>query len=506
MRFLRVVAFFMASIMLIGACTNSGDSSAHETPTTSVPKPSALAFVDEDAAALRLALDGDSDDLFGDFDPVSIAMGDQSAVVLADLLYDGLTEAVGRTGQLRPGLALSWSSDQSQRVWTFELDSERVSAAQMKASLERAVAAPTVAGSLLGDVLGVSEYLSGEADSVSGFEVVDDSTLTILLNQPNAGLDWVLSGVAYSAVGVNGQPTGRYDVASKSADGFSLEAADGSVVEVTWTLAGQSGLDVVEGGDIDIAYVAESIGGEPIELRVGDVVPVGSSRFFVLNGESEQLADPLKREAVVVAANRSELAAAAGLDASTDGLSSGALAGFAEGACQWCDVSVERKRDLAQVVPTIERLVIGYVGESQSAATTALAQRLSDVGLAVEVRRFESEDLAAAIGRGSVDLFTFGWTSVSGSTDATVPWLLGSQSSTNVFGVGWAEVDSLLAEAARTDDDVLRWGLLFEAESEALSQFVAVPFGARTSRLAGVQAVAGAVVRADGSLDLDGLR
>lgn len=506
---------------LVAAALGLGCSSpttVASTTTTQAPVPDALAFVDDGPEVLRIALAGPSGSIPEMFDPVSVSLRDQGSVVVADLLFDGLTEVVGRSSSLRPALALSWDSTQDSRSWTFTLDAERTDAATVKRSLERLVAERGVAGAMLGDVVGVNAFVGGTEVEVEGFEVIDESTLVILLDKANAGLPWILSGLAFSVAGDDLDPSGRYEIASSTSAVLRLEetSTDAAVIEIVWEESDTTRRELLGGGDVDVAWVdlsaePDEAGGVLPGVRVGDAVPLGSSRFFVLNGASDQFEDGLKREAVLAAVDPQALASVAGLDFEDDGsgrvgVSAEALAGNESGACLWCEVGVERQRDLAQVMPTIEPLLIGHLGGIQEEVAEVLAQRLRDVGLTVEVQKFDPNTLAAAVGRGSVDLFGFGWTAPAGSLDASVAQLFGSGSQTNVFGIAWGEVDELLELASVEPDDVARWQLLRAAETEALSQFVAIPYGAETSQLAGVQAVRGLVVRADGSLDVDGLQ
>ena len=53
-------------------------------------------------------------------------MADQPAVIVSDLLYDGLTEVDGRSEQLLPGLATSWEPNDTYSVWRFEIDRDRI--------------------------------------------------------------------------------------------------------------------------------------------------------------------------------------------------------------------------------------------------------------------------------------------------------------------------------------------------------------------------------------------
>lgn len=488
----------VASLMFVVGCSSpepENNASISSELDQSEAAPGELAFVDTVAPLLRLGLDGGARSLVSDYDPLDISLSDQSAVVVSDLLFDGLTEVDGRTGQLVPALATSWSANDDFTVWSFVLDSERVSVSEVLGSLERVAGSGTLASSVLGESVGVAAV-----------ESADESAVVVRLSRPNAGLPWVLSGLPYSIVGIDQAPTGRFVIASESEDLLVLESADGDV-EVTWLGVDESGADLLADDSVDVAWVDVRTARGAGALEGADQVALGTSRFFVLNGASGELSDAVKREAVVAAVERANFSAvqglADGLVAEVDGASSSGLAGYVAGACEWCSAGDERARDLLQVTPTVGPLVVGHSGGAQAEAAQIVVGELLAAGFDARAQAFTPGDFATGVATGSIDIFGFGWVAVAGSLDASVGPLFGSASSTNVFGVGWAEVDELLISAAGTSDDSARWALLRKAEAEALSQSIVIPIGSESNGLAGVSAAEGVVVRADGSIDLD---
>ena len=525
----RALACLAGALTFASACTGSGSvDSASDIDDV----PGELAFIEEPEIepVLRIALTrGGSGDGSGvepadfelaDFDPLLISLNDQSAVVVSDLLYDGLTEAVGRSGELRPGLALSWEANESFTRWDFVLDLERTSAPEVKQSFERLIGSDGLMAALFDDVVGVEAFLVGDASTVLGLVALADGTFSIRLSHPDAGLAWLLSGVGFSVVGEDGGLTGRYVIDSSSAvdDSDAAEEpaldsvvlrSDEAAIELVWAsddgAASEADLDasaLLASGLVDVAVVDRSLLPSPFE---GNVV-LGSSQFVVLNGASAEMRDLLKREAVVANIDAEALGQASHLAAAGDGgVLSSALAGFEPDGCVWCEVSADRQRDLAQVAPTIAPLVIGYVDAEQEAVTDLLVEQLGQAGLSVSAVEMASSELAAAVADGSVDLFLFGWVAPSGSLDGSIGPLFASSGFNNVFGIGSAEVDALLAQARLVGDDQDRWAMLREAEVKALSQFVAVPYGSEVAGVLGVDGIDELVVRADGSFDLVGV-
>lgn len=95
---------------------------------------------------------------------------------------------------LAPDLAEGWDVNEEGTVYTFHLrenakfhDGRAVTARDVVYSWERAVS-PQVgsdtAGTYLGDIAGAHEMLSGQADHLSGLQIIDDHTLQVTIDAP----------------------------------------------------------------------------------------------------------------------------------------------------------------------------------------------------------------------------------------------------------------------------------------------------------------------------------
>src|SRR5581483_7419691 len=111
---------------------------------------------------------------------------------LAALLFDNLTR-FDPDGRLVPGLARSWETDPSGRTYTFHLrrgvsfhDGRPVLARDVRASFLRALNPRSTGGRTwaLLPLAGARAYAAGEADSIAGIAVPDDSTVVLTLEQP----------------------------------------------------------------------------------------------------------------------------------------------------------------------------------------------------------------------------------------------------------------------------------------------------------------------------------
>ncbi|MCP4087200.1 MAG: hypothetical protein GY745_19470 [Actinomycetia bacterium] len=197
-------------------------------------------------------------------DPAAIALDHPGAVILSDLLFDGLTQVTAE-GEVVGGLASRWDPSEDFTVWTFSLDDEAsfhdgtpVTADLVVASLER---------------LATSE--SGAASTLDPYslEVVDAGTVRVSSESPDALVPLVFSGVAYGIVPAD------FDEETLVGSGpFRAVSVDGP----RWRLDGVVGHTWIEG--VEAILVDEP--GTALDLFVSDtldlaVVPSGSaSRAF----------------------------------------------------------------------------------------------------------------------------------------------------------------------------------------------------------------------------------
>lgn len=130
-------------------------------------------------------------------DPVNT--GESSATAVVTQLYDGLINYDSNLN-LIPGIAKEWEISEDGKTYTFHLregvrfhddpcfpngEGREVTAHDVDFSLHRVVDPSTTstgAWIFTDVVMGAEAFYSGEADRVSGFEVVDDYTFRITLN------------------------------------------------------------------------------------------------------------------------------------------------------------------------------------------------------------------------------------------------------------------------------------------------------------------------------------
>lgn len=128
--------------------------------------------------------------------PLDGVQGVQAAIIR--LTYDSLIEYnIGFFTEPIPALAESWEASDDSLSFTFNLrddvvwhDGEPFTADDVAFTLTAAVHPdnPTFWGSSLKTLAGYAAFESGEAESISGIEVVDDFTIRLTLEQPSLSL------------------------------------------------------------------------------------------------------------------------------------------------------------------------------------------------------------------------------------------------------------------------------------------------------------------------------
>ena len=148
-------------------------------------------------------------------------------------------------------LAEDWAIDADGMGYTFNLnpdarfhDGRRVTAEDFKYSIERAADPATEApgaDTYIGDIVGVSEKLDGQADSVSGVSVLDDTTIRLDLDAPKP---YILAKLTYPAsfvVDRSNVETGREWIKTPNGTGpFKLAEYEPGVLNETGAICGLS--------------------------------------------------------------------------------------------------------------------------------------------------------------------------------------------------------------------------------------------------------------------------
>ncbi len=258
-------------------------------------------------------------------------------------LFSGLVR-ITSDFEIEPDLAESWAVDDAGLVYTFTLrdgvtfhDGTLITAEDFKYSIERAADAALhseTAPLYLGDIVGITEKLDGEADEVSGVEVLDERTIRITIDEPKEyflakltypsgaivdrrtveplGFDWWMSD------DING--SGPYRLARweeeevvilQRFDDYHRPASLEYVISPQVALPGVSGLamyltDAWDGiqvgtGALDSIEESETLSGQLLEF------PQLTTHYVGVDGAQPPFDDPNVRLAFLMALDRERL-------------------------------------------------------------------------------------------------------------------------------------------------------------------------------------------------------
>jgi len=285
-------------------------------------------------------------------------------------IFGGLV-TIDREQQIVPDIAERWDVSDDGTVYTFELrqgvlfhkEDRQVTASDVKYSMERALdpdTQSTVAEVYLGDIVGAEEFIDGEADEVTGIEVVDNYTLRITIDAPKP---YFLAKLTYPTAFVvdrrqvegstclsntnwqrNPNATGPFKlkewdlgqrIVLEPNSRYHLGAA--SLGRVEYTLGGGSAITMYENDEIDVTGVglndiervrdpAEPLNQEFHEAPRMDIWYIG------FNVEKPPFDDPKVRQAFTHAIDKKKLIEVVLLDAvvEADGILPPGIPGFNE--------------------------------------------------------------------------------------------------------------------------------------------------------------------------------
>ena len=263
----RFPGIVLALILLASACSSDGPQLVDPGPSTSTSttEPDSLAFEEPIGAHdLRISV---PDLRF--VAPYDLDEVDPIAVLVTDLLTDGLTERHPISGVAMAGLAEDWSVSQDQLTWTFELGNHRfgsgfaVVSDDVVASLNRLAGQGinSLSGPNLAVVEGYAEVAAGDATEMSGVTAIDAATIRIDLINPYSSLPELLAGVAFGVYPATDEAPSelpissstRFVVSSLTDDTLRLGPVDDDDRFASIQLVVNAGSRLVANGDVDLA-------------------------------------------------------------------------------------------------------------------------------------------------------------------------------------------------------------------------------------------------------------
>jgi hypothetical protein len=441
--------------------------------------------------------------------PARLDLADRSAVLVTDLLYDGLTTFdVGR-GAVEPGLARRWASDDDFDRWEFELDPEG------------GVGVDDVATSF-GELTESEDPLvartAGNIKAVTG----TGHRVVIELDRSDPDFPATIAGVAFSIVGVAadgsaGLPTGRFTVISDDTNGMILRsdqegrnrpAAGTSDVLITWVDDVDQGYDQLTLGLVDAAAVDQRHVADA-RSRFAETFPmVNTSRFLVVNPRSSALATVAARSALAATLDLSDLVAngaQAGTWIRRDSIRPGPYGGGGESVvdidscgddpCGSAGMSDSTHSSVRRTV------TVGFSDEAGEDLARRVATDLRSAGWVVDLALVPT-GLSAGVADSGIDVVV---------VDQTWPWPTGGHALAALTGPGrfLADVDigresaaEIMAAALSVDNAVERAAAVASLEEMLVESGWLIPVAGRRSMLARSPVVQRLGLTFDGSLNL----
>lgn len=414
-------------------------------------------------------------------------------------------------------LAESIALDSTGTVYTFTLregiafhDGRPITTEDVRYSLERAATpnlnSPT-ASLYLGDIVGVAEKLAGDANSISGIEVVDERVIKLIIDAPKAyflakltyptaaivdsqtveprGVDWWRSNI-------NG--SGPFSLSQWEAEEvLVLERFDGYPTPSTLQYAvfpfnlGTS-MQLYEAELTDVAF----IGGASIDRALDPangiseqlrIFPQFVSNYVGFNTQKPPFDDVKVRQAFVMALNRQEMVEVVyspHVDLATGLLPPGipgyndALEGLPFDPLRARELIEESSYDLADFPAIV------YTTAGQGAVPGDIQFMINawkeNLGIDVEVRGLENDVYFYQLEQEVDNLFDYGWIADYPDPQNFLDVLLHSESHDNNIGdYTNAEFDRLLEQARSETDRAKRMALYQEAEQLMISDAAIIP-------------------------------
>ncbi len=448
-----------------------------------------------------------------------LAQDTASAAIVVEV-FSGLV-SISPDLQIIPEIAKSWDITDGGTTYTFHLredarfhDGKKVTAEDFKYSFERAADPRTqspVALTYLGDIVGVKERLRGQADHVSGVQVVDEFTLRIRVDAPKV---YILAKLTYPTAYVVDQKnieklgnrwtqqpngTGPFKVSKYAVgDVIVLERNENYyrgapyLDRVEFILRGGSSMAMYENGEIDLAGVGlDSLPrvedpANPLSRELVTAPPQFSLSYIGFNVATPPFDDIKVRQALTYAINKTLIASdvLGGLEVPAAGILppgfpgyNPALLGLAFDAAKAKALLKESRYDPAKgAFPRVSLTVPGTGGSLGLDLEVIIEQWRQILGIEVEIRQVEWATYLQELNRRNLQLYAgLGWQADYPDPENFLDILFHSQSEANHGAYRNEQVDRLLEQARTEQDPQRRLQLYQQAERLIVDEAFIIP-------------------------------
>ncbi|NLV74015.1 MAG: peptide ABC transporter substrate-binding protein [Chloroflexi bacterium] len=406
-----------------------------------------------------------------------------------------------------PDLAERWELSDDGLTYTFYLrenavfqDGKAITSQDVIYSIERACSVAMgspVAASYLDDIVGVAEFASGEARSISGLSAPDKRTVVITIDAPKA---YFLAKLTYPASFVvdREQVEGDYEAFLESPNGsgpFVLESISrdrivlvrnalyyrepAKLERVEFNLAGGDPMTMYENGLLDIV----DVGSSAIERILDPVNPLNaelsssselSIQYISFDVEMPPFDDPNIRRAFTMAIDREKLAhlVMLGTAEAAKGILPPSMPGYND-ALEGLPYDPAKARKLLAAsrygrpgqMPELVLSVTGTSGHMDDITRAVLYMWEENLGVKVNVEQVAWEDFLDDMNRRTYQMYSSGWIADYPDPQNFVDLLFHSRSSQNHAGYNNPEVDRLLEAARVAESPDERYALYHQAEA-----------------------------------------
>ncbi len=431
-------------------------------------------------------------------------------------IYSGLVR-LDEALSVTPDLAESWEVDESGTVYTFTLrdgitfhDGKPITAADFKRSIERATDPELHSDTALlylDDIVGALAKMEGEAEEVSGFEVVDERTIRITIDSPK---EYFLAKLSYpssyvvdvDSVGALGDEwwadgnvngAGPYTLHSwdsdeaiilKWFDGYHTPVAMQHVISPFAALPGAGGLDMYQSGYWDGIYVGvNSLDGIRGNEAVSDQLHEFDqlvTYFVVMDTDLPPLDDAKARRAFAMAVDRQKLIddLYGGNLQLANGLLPPGIPGYSEDLRGIPFDAEEARRLLAESGYAGELPEMTFIGVDRNGSPSATVQFLLDswkenLGVEVKANLLESDEYFYHLEEQEGHFLTYGWVADYPDPENFLDLLLHSEAHDSRYSN--PAFDTLLEMARETQDRQARLELYQKAEQLLMDDTGIIP-------------------------------
>jgi oligopeptide transport system substrate-binding protein len=443
-----------------------------------------------------------------------------------------------------PDIAESWDKSPDGKVYTFHLrqgvkfhDGGEVKAADFKYSWERACDPGTGSGTAatyLGDIVGVKDMLTGEAEGISGVAATDEYTLQVTIDAPKT---YFLDKLAYPTAFVVDRAnveSGQYWWLEPNGTGpfklkewtpgqrLVLERSEiyygepAKLQTVIFSLVAADPMALYETGQIDVVpvyldYIDEvSDETNPFHLELA-VTPELSLYYIGFNTAAPPFDDVNVRRAFCHAVDKERIISVILRDmvSEADGILPPGMPGYNR-ALEGLDYNVEEAKELIAAskygdvsnLPPITLTVDGYGNNIPSYLGAIIQEWRQNLGVEISVRQVETEKLIYNLKQEKDEMFTLGWIADYPDPHNFLDVLFYTGSEVNISEYSDPNLDALLDQAAVEQDETTRLAMYEQAEQLVVDDAPCIPLWHGTNYILVKPYVKGYELSAQGVPDL----